>query len=77
MSLRTPALRGSLFAVCASLALQSFAAENHSSTASLDPTVVTAGRIQQNLNDVIADMTVVVAKEFHLLLLHRLHLLMI
>ena len=59
MSLRTPALRGSLFAVCASLALQSFAAENHSSTASLDPTVVTAGRIQQNLNDVIADMTVV------------------
>ena len=60
MPLRTPALRGSLMAACASLALQSFAADNNKpSTATLDTTVITAGRIQQNLSDVIADMTIV------------------
>jgi vitamin B12 transporter len=58
MSTRTPALRGTIIAVCASLALQSFAAENNSAQ-TLETTVVTAGRIQQNLNDVIADMTIV------------------
>ena len=53
-------MRGSLMAACASLALQSFAADNNKpSTATLDTTVITAGRIQQNLSDVIADMTIV------------------
>ncbi len=62
MPSRTPALRGSLLAVCASLTLQSFATqaqESANSSNSLDTTVVTAGRIEQKLIDVVADMTIV------------------
>ncbi len=61
MKTRTQFLRLPVAAACALLA--SFAhADNSANTSAapvLDTTVVTAGRVAQNLNDVIADMTIV------------------
>ena len=70
MSHRTPALRGSLLAVCASLALASFAAqaEEKSTPAnealdSLPTTVVTAGRFEESSASQTQGVSVITAQD--------------
>jgi len=70
MPLRTPALRGSLFAVCASLTLASFAAQAQEKSTtpedkldSLPVTVVTAGRFQEDASTQTQGVSVITAQD--------------
>lgn len=59
MKTRTSSLRLSAVAACALLYLPAAQTADHTTNPTLTETVVTAGRITQALQDVIADMTIV------------------